>query len=144
MMIRKAIVSDARVCRLRSAGFTLVELLAVTLIMAMLAGIVVGLSGYAARRASESQVQADLQLLRNALEEYRLNLGSYPQHNIVNEPQWLSFQATVHEIAPRVAADLVFEDAWGAPYQYINHGRFSFDLYSHGPSGSGTDYDRIR
>lgn len=146
--MKSKLQSGSRVSRLNKSGFTLVELLAVTLIMALLAGIVVGLSGYASRRASESQVKAELQLLRNALEEYRLNRGSYPpgnaQSRIATEAEWRDFQVTVSNISPRVAADLVFVDSWGEPYLYTNQSRFSFDLYSHGPSGPNEDHDRIR
>lgn len=67
----------AKPCENR-AGFTIVELLAVIMIMAILGGIILGIAGYASRRAAEANAQATLQQLRNALEDYRLQYGQYP------------------------------------------------------------------
>ena len=60
-------------------GFTLLELLTVMGIIAILAGIVLGVG----RRASESgkiaRAKVELAALSNALEAYRIQYGDYPQ-----------------------------------------------------------------
>lgn len=122
------------------SGFTLVELLAVIMIMAVLGGIVLGIAGYASRRADDSRARAELQLLRNALEEYRLDQGAYPSGDIDTIGGWED------ELGPYTNqfADISFMDPWGEPYQFIHQGRFSFDLYSMGPTGDSEEYDWIR
>lgn len=124
----------------RCAGFTLVELLAVTMVMAILAGIVLGVAGYAARRADESRAKAELQVIRNALDGYRVTAGMYPQVDLTTTGQWDSVAA---DLTNHVES-ITFVDPWGRPYQYITQGRFSFDLYSTGPTGPDQTYDIIR
>ncbi len=134
------------------SGFTIVELLAVVMIMAILGAIVLGIAGYASRRASDAGARADLNQLRSALTEYQVRHGTYPMENIESRPQW-------EEIAPVLTnlteAPLSFEDPWGNTYQYRAMRRpgettgrvMSFDLWSWGPSGgpgdvpAGEDYE---
>ena len=122
------------------SGFTLVELLAVIMIIAVLGGIVLGIAGYAARRSEDSRARADLQLLRNALEEYRLERGAYPAMDMITLNTW---EAELGDFTNQFV-DLTFMDPWGEPYQFRNQGRFSFDLYSMGPTGESEEYDWIR
>lgn len=147
------------------SGFTLIELMAVIVIIGILAGLVLGLSRFATQRAAESRTRAELQLIRNALEEYRLHFGRYPAV-YYGEPNqatgtsgdWDDFMMAIsdaeltraiqdlEELRPRSAP---FTDPWGIEYVYMPEGRFSYDLFSHGPSGpnaNGEDrtYDQIR
>lgn len=149
-------------------GLTLVELLAVTAVMAILAGIVVGMANFASRRALESQVQAELQTLRTLLDGYRLDHGQYPQ--ISNNPDNNNLGRVLGEGIERrtdweegrgsfegfglmrdtnalwrdYVDNVTFIDPWGRPYQYHAQGRFAYDLYSDGPTGTAETYDRIR
>lgn len=62
-----------------SKGFTLIELLIVIVIIGILAGIVIGLTGANARRkANDAQAKADLHELQNALEQYFVDNDAYP------------------------------------------------------------------
>ncbi|MDD2237783.1 MAG: type II secretion system protein GspG [Kiritimatiellae bacterium] len=65
------------------AGFTLVELLAVMMIIGILAGLILGVSSYASRKASESKAIAEMQKIKNACEEYKIKYGKYP--GVVND-----------------------------------------------------------
>src|SRR5687768_15920298 len=56
-------------------GFTLVELLAVIAIIALLAGIVVGVSGTATIKSREGRMRAEHAELVTAIETYKLELG---------------------------------------------------------------------
>ncbi|PIZ01071.1 hypothetical protein COY62_00365 [bacterium (Candidatus Howlettbacteria) CG_4_10_14_0_8_um_filter_40_9] len=60
-------------------GFTLIELLIVIVIIGILAGIVIGLTGASARKkASDAQAKADMHELQNALEQSFVDNGVYP------------------------------------------------------------------
>ena len=65
-------------------GFTLIELLVVITIIAILAGISVGGYGFVTRKQAESQAAVQISLLSKALEEYKLDNGSYPPNGNTN------------------------------------------------------------
>lgn len=67
-----------RTMRPCKAGFTMVELMTVMVIIAILAGLVLGVSTFAQQKGRETRAKADLENYRDALEEYRLAYGSYP------------------------------------------------------------------
>lgn len=60
------------------AGFTFIELLVATAIMAVLAGIVIVSFQVATRNARDAKRKADLQEIRGLIENYRLETGAYP------------------------------------------------------------------
>lgn len=62
-----------------SSGFTLIELLVVVSIIVILAGLTVGVSGYVQRKTSAAKAATQLQLLLSKLEEYKLDVGAYPE-----------------------------------------------------------------
>jgi len=62
-------------------GFTLVELLVVIVIIGILAGLVVGLSGTASRKMRESRTRAELAAIETAIEAYKAKFGHYPPCN---------------------------------------------------------------
>ena len=62
----------------RRGGFTLVELLAVVTIIIILAGVVIGGMGLVKDRQNASTAKIQLALLASALEQYKLDNGSYP------------------------------------------------------------------
>lgn len=64
-----------------SAAFTLVELLLVISIIALLAGLVVGLSALASRKMREQRVRAELNGFVTAIEAYKAERGFYPPDN---------------------------------------------------------------
>ena len=64
---------------LRTAGFTLVELMIVVVILAILAAVAIPQFTNSAEEAKESALQANLGVLRNSLELYKLQHNSkYP------------------------------------------------------------------
>jgi prepilin-type N-terminal cleavage/methylation domain-containing protein len=63
---------------MKRSGFTLIELMAVIAVIAILTGIAMGTLQYVQDRAERSRAEAEVELLRNAVEEYRLKWGDYP------------------------------------------------------------------
>jgi len=59
-------------------AFTLTELLVVTLLIAVLAGLVVGLAGYVQTRSARSRAQAQMAVIEAACEAFHADVGRYP------------------------------------------------------------------
>jgi prepilin-type N-terminal cleavage/methylation domain-containing protein len=64
--------------RTGKAAFTLIELMAVITIIVILAGLVVGGMGFVSERQAKEKAKVQIALLSKALEEYKLDMGSYP------------------------------------------------------------------
>jgi general secretion pathway protein G len=109
-------------------GFTLLELLVVMAIIAILAGL--GAKGYslARRQAKEGQAKADIEKLRTALNEYRVEFGRYPQQQY---PAELSRLVEINDLT-NLVEDIELIDPWGNPYQYVCTNRFLYSIWSEG------------
>lgn len=59
-------------------GFTLIEVLTVVAIVAILAGIILAVSGSVGQRSAISRAEAELAVLAQGLERYRQTYGDYP------------------------------------------------------------------
>ena len=129
----------------RSAGFTLLELLVVVLILGLLAGFVAPRYFSQVGKSEINVAKAQLDALGKALDQYRLDTGHYPSPELgldalvtrpANEPKWNGPYL-------RKAVPL---DPWGKPYVYRMPGeKGDFDLISYGkdgqPGGSGENAD---
>ena len=111
-----------------AAGFTLVEILSVMVIIVMLAALIMGGMGVAVRKAAVSRAWADMEKIKVALAETNLLTGSYYVGNSL--PSW-GFP----------------NDPWGNSYQYCcpgAHNGASYDLWSYGPDrANGTADDLV-
>ena len=127
------------------AGFTLLELLVVMVIIGLLAGYV-GPKYFSQIGKSEVKVaRAQIDALEKALDQYRLDTGHYPAieqglNALVskpgNEPKWDG--PYLKKAVPA--------DPWGNPYIYRKPGEHGeFDLLSYGkdgqPGGAGEAAD---
>jgi general secretion pathway protein G len=61
-----------------SPGFTLLELLAVFVIIVTLAGMILGVTKYAATNAATSRARAEIATMETALESFKNDNGAYP------------------------------------------------------------------
>lgn len=61
-----------------SAGFTLIEVITVITIILILAGLVVSGAGFVKDRQANEKARVQIALISKALEEYKLDAGSYP------------------------------------------------------------------
>lgn len=129
------------------AGFTLLELLVVMVIIGLLAGYV-GPKLFAQIGKSEVKAtKAQIDALQKSLDQYRLDVGHYPSTEqglaaLVarpgDEPKW-----TGPYLSKAVPAD-----PWGRDYQYRSPGQHGeFDLLSLGkdgqPGGDGENADIV-
>jgi type II secretion system protein G len=64
-----------------SDAFTLIELLVVIAIIGLLAALIIPLAGIATVKMRIARVQAELSNYANAIENYKLETGEYPQDN---------------------------------------------------------------
>lgn len=138
-------MSETRRPRLRHAGFTLLELLVVMVIVGLLAGYVApryfGQIGKSEIKAARAQIDA----LEKALDQFRIDAGRYP-----TTEEGLAALVTRPGNDARWAGPYlrkgVPQDPWGRPYVYRHPGeRGDFDLLSYGkdgqPGGSGDGED---
>lgn len=110
----------------REAGFTLVELMVVIVIIGLLATVVVINVMPATDRAALTKAKADISTLEQGVEMYRLNKLRYPTGD-------QGLRAVVDEGYLKRLPN----DPWGNPYRYSAPGRDGrkFDVYSYGADG---------
>jgi general secretion pathway protein G len=107
-------------------GFTLVELMVVLVILGLLATIVIINVLPAQDRAMTGKAKADVALLDQGLELYKLNNLTYP--NSGEGLQALVTKGVIKKLP---------KDPWGRPYAYSAPGQHSaVDVYSLGADGT--------
>lgn len=120
----------------RSAGFTLIEVMVVVVILGILAAIIVPKIMSRPEQARIVKVKQDILALQSALDLYKLDNGMYPSTDqglqaLVNKP-------TTQPIPRNWKSDGylqdVPEDPWGQAYQYINDAE-KLKIFSFGPKG---------
>ena len=138
--------------RVRSLGFTLIEIMAVVLIIGLLSTIV-GVSIFAqVDKGRVTTAAAQIRNLENVLELYRMDNAHYPTTD-----QGLEALVSESGISPApinfprggyIQKGRVPKDPWGNPFEYEQPGQNnpeSFDLWSHGgdgqPGGDGANAD---
>lgn len=123
-------------------GFTLVELLAVVAIIAILAGIIIGISGYAGKKSDRARAIADMERLKTAMEEYRMEKGRY--FNASGDVTVITDggQAFSNALGLYVTG-LRMTDPWGRPYRYANSSPYVFRIWSKGPQDDPVTSDDI-
>jgi general secretion pathway protein G len=120
------------------AGFTLVEMMVVIVIMGLLATVVVINVLPSQDRAMLEKANADVRLLDQAIEMYRLDNLNYPSvedglRALVDAPGELA-RSERYRTGGYVRQ--LPDDPWGNPYQYVYPGEHGvFDIYSLGADG---------
>ena len=127
-------------------GFTLVELLVVIIILGLLASLVGPRLFGRVGQSKQATAKAQIELLGAGLDQYRLDVGSYPPSAAglsalvqnPNVPNWNG---------PYLKKNAVPQDPWGKPYLYKccpgDHG--DYDIWTFGadgaPGGEGENAD---
>src|SRR5512141_2748173 len=132
--------------RARQAGFTLIELMVVLVIIGVLAALIVADLLERADDARATAAKTDVNNLIQALKLYRLDNQRYPTSE--QGLQALVAKPNSPPVPPnwKPYLDKLPNDPWGRPYQYLNPGvKGEIDVMSFGadgqPGGEGKDAD---
>ena len=126
-----------RIRKLGSKGFTLIELMVVMVIIGLLAATVVPKFFGQVDKAMQQDAQAQIELLGQALDLYRLEKHKYPTSD-----------EGLQAIKPYLKKTLP-KDPWGNDFIYESPGKEGrgYDLISYGADnaegGEGTDLDIV-
>jgi general secretion pathway protein G len=130
--------------RAKSAGFTLMEMILVLLIITSLMGMVIFKMSTNVDDANITSVRGSLSALETTLLRYKMANGSLP-----TEQQGLE-ALTVPPSNARLRKAFLkpdgINDPWGRVFQYRNPGKKSggdFDIFSMGPDGQPDTADDI-
>ena len=134
------------VARARSAGFTLIELMVVLVIIGVLAALIVPNVLDRADDARSTAARTDVTNVMQALKLYRLDNQRYPTAE--QGLQALVVKPTAGPVPGnwKPYLEKLPNDPWGRPYQYLNPGiKGEIDVMSFGadgqPGGEGKDAD---
>lgn len=131
--------------RQQQAGFTLIEIMVVLVIIGILAAFIAPKLTDRAEGAKVTAALHDVSTLESALQLYRLDVGSYPE---TSEGLQALTQAPADAPAWKEGGYIktLPQDPWGNDYQYLNPGvHGSVDIFSYGADGqaggdgAGTD-----
>ena len=127
-------------------GFTLIELLVVIIVLGLLVGLVGPRLFGRVAQSKQATAKAQIELLGAGLDQYRLDVGSYPPSAaglsaLVQNPNVSNWNG------PYLKKNAVPQDPWGKPYQYKccpgDHG--DYDIWTFGadgaPGGEGENAD---
>lgn len=128
-----------------AAGFTLLELLVVMVIIGLLAGYVAPRYFSQVGKSEVKVAQAQIQALEKALAQYRLDNGRYPSTD-EGLVALMARPANASRWEGPYLSKAVPPDPWGRAYVYRSPGeRSEIDLYSFGkdgaPGGNGENAD---
>ena len=115
------------------AGFTLIEILLVVVIIGMLAGIAAVSVPRHLEKSRRAKAAADISAISMAVQSYYMEEGKYPS----------SLDLLTSGDEPYLEKGIP-KDPWGQPYQYAfpgGHKPLKFDLYSFGSDGVSSEDD---
>jgi len=123
--------------RAKEKGFTLLEVMVVLVILGLLAAVVAPNVLGTQDKGMIKKVQADIALLEQAVDMYRLDNFAFPSTDdgleaLVKKPEGKTLKNYTEDgYIKRLPSD-----PWGNAYQYLSPGKHSkYDIYSLGSDG---------
>ena len=141
--MRRSICRNSRPIRTARAGFTLIEVLLVLIILVIIGSLAANVFTGTQDRASMNAAKSNVDLVRSAIDRYRLDMNKYPSKltDLWEKPS----DTTQAEKWSGPYLEKMKPDPWGNEYQYSatgEHNSDKYDFWSSGPDGqSGTDDD---
>ncbi len=131
--------------RTRHAGFTLIEIMLVVVIIAILAAMVVPRLTGRTEEARRKRAAVDLASLEQAIDLFELDIGRFPTSltDLAQQPASIP-EGSWH--GPYLKRRTRPVDPWGHDYVYRlpgEHNREDYDLFSLGPDGRPATDDDI-
>lgn len=137
-----------RARRQQQAGFTLIEIMVVVVILGILAAVVVPKIMDKPDEARVTKAKQDIRVLESSLSLYKLDNFNYPSTQqgleaLVAKP---SGDPEPKNYKPGGYIQSLPKDPWGNAYQYLSPGsKGEIDIFSYGrdgkPGGEGMDAD---
>lgn len=129
-------------------GFTLIEMLAVVMIIGLLAAVIAPRFMGRTEEAKQTQAAVQIKQLKAALDQFHMDNGFYPSTRqgleaLVSEPK-VGREVRHYPEGGYLQQESAPLDPWGNPYVYISPGQHGpYDLYSRGADGEkgGSGYD---
>ncbi len=122
---------------LSRAGFTLIELMVVMIILGLLAALVVPKMFGKLEKARNNAAYAQIALFGTALDSYRLDVGRYPGTSEGLEALITQGSGAGEWSGPYLRKNEIPLDPWSNPYMYESPGKNGdYDLYSYGADKS--------
>lgn len=120
----------------RVAGFTLIEVMVVVVILGILAALIVPKIMSRPEQARIVKVKQDILAIQSSLDLYKLDNGFYPTTDqgleaLVKKP---TSDPVPRNWKSEGYLQQVPSDPWGQPYQYINENE-KLRIFSYGPKG---------
>ncbi len=124
--------------RVRDAGFTLIEIMVVVIILGILAATIIPQFVGTTQEAKVNAAQVDIRTLKVALERFFMHMDRYPSNEeglkvLVSPP----LEGTKSWRGPYI--EKLSQDPWHNPYVYRTpgqHGSKAYDLWSRGADGA--------
>lgn len=120
----------------RTAGFTLIEVMVVVVILGILAALIVPKIMSRPEQARRVKVKQDILAIQSALDLYKLDNGMYPSTD--QGLQALVTKPTTPPVPRNWKSDGYLQetpvDPWGEAYQYLNDDD-KLRIFSYGPKG---------
>jgi len=127
-----------RTRRSTAAGFTLIELMIVAVVLAILAAAIVPRFIGREETARRSRAEADIAALETALDMFYLSMGRYPTEEEGLRVLYFEPEDDAERWTGPYLRKPLFKDPWGRDYVYRNPGIYSdqpYEIVSYGKDG---------
>ena len=131
-------IINKRKSKIKNNGFSLIEILVVLLIIGLLTTLVAVNVLPSQDRARVEKAKADIAIMGNALEMYRLERFNYPNNEMGLRALLRSNEENFqNSLNTRGYIKSLPKDPWGNEYQYVIPGdKGEYDLFSMGADGN--------